>query len=99
MSRLMRSSTRAGPWSVGNWTLSPRTERRSVIALDGPARARRRAADARVEHVTQAVAQEVEAHDGEEDGEAGGCRVPPGVGQELAGLGDRAAPLGRRGRR
>src|SRR5207244_8648332 len=53
----------------------------------------------RIEDVAKAVAEQVEAHDGEEDGEPGRRRVPPRVGQELARLRDGPAPLGRgRGR-
>src|SRR5262245_36868533 len=98
MARLMRSSTCATPWSVANSTDRSLTERRSAIGRPGGPGGAARAADARVEHVAQAVAQEVEAHDGQEDGDAGRGGVPPRVGQELARLGDGAAPL-RRGRR
>src|SRR6185503_4031733 len=96
ISRLMPSSTWAGPPSVTKSTLSPRTERSSAIAAipHGPA-----AAQPRIEDVAQAVAEQVEAHDGEEDGQARRRRVPPRIREELARLGDRPAPLGRRRRR
>src|SRR6266404_9893257 len=92
-SRVMPSSTCATPPSVTKSTLSPRTESSSGIGG--------RAAPAQpwVEDVAQPVAEQVEAHDGEEDGEARRRGVPPRVGQELARLRDRAAPLGRGRRR
>src|ERR1700736_4049248 len=89
--RLTPSSTRAGPDSVANETKRFSTSRRLAPA-DGTA-------DPRVEHVTQAVAEEIESHHDEEDREPGRERVPPGLGQELARLGNHAAPLGRRRRR
>src|SRR4029453_6615537 len=73
MSRLMESSTWATPPSVTKSTLSSRTDRSSVIAR-GTA-----AAQPRVEDVAQAVAEQVESHDGEEDGQAGRRRVPPRI--------------------
>src|SRR5215510_8625746 len=92
MSRLMPSSTWATPPSVTKSTRRPRTESSSAIAR-GTA-----AAQPRVQDVAQAVAQQIEAHDREEDGHARRRRVPPRVGQELTRLGDRPPPL-RRGRR
>src|SRR5215813_4335825 len=92
-SRLMRSSTCATPWSVTKSTSSRRTESNSAIAGTlAPA-------EARVEHVAEAVAEQVEAHDGEEDGEPGRGGVPPCGREELARLRDRSAPLRRRWRR
>src|SRR5262249_52988687 len=91
-SRLMPSSTCATPPSVTKSTLSPRTDSNSVIA--GGA-----AAHARIEDVAQPVADQVEAHDRQGDGEPGGRRVPPGLRQELARLGDGPAPFGRGWRR
>src|ERR1051326_533683 len=90
MVRLTPSSTRAGPDSVANETKRFSTSRRLTSAGG--------TADPRVEHVTQAVAQEIESHHDEEDRKPGRERVPPGLGQELARLGNHAAPL-RRGRR
>src|SRR5262247_531582 len=98
MVRLIRSSTRAAPRSVANATLRSLTESSSLIAVpDGAAGGG--APDARIQHVAQSVAEEVEAHHGQEDGEAWGQRIPPGVGQEFARLRDRAPPLGRGRRR
>src|SRR5262245_45255244 len=92
MSRLMPSRTWAMPPSVTKSTRRPRTESRSAIACGAAA------AQPRVEDVTQAVAQQIEAHHGEKDGQARRRRVPPRIGEELARLGDGPAPL-RRGRR
>src|SRR5690348_14011094 len=93
ISRLIPSSTWAGPRSVAKSTRSPRTASSSAIA--GP----RPPAQPRVEHVAQAVAEQVEAHHGEEDGQARRRRVPPCIRQEFAGFRDGPAPLrgGRRG--
>src|ERR1051326_8464018 len=91
MVRLTPSSTRAGPDSVANETKRFSTSRRLASAGG--------TADPRVEDVTQAVAQEIEPHHDEEDREAGRERVPPGLGQELARLGNHAAPFGRGRRR
>src|SRR5438876_11456574 len=92
-SRLMPSSTWATPPSVTKSTRKPRTDRSSVIACDAGA------PQARIEDVAQTVAEQVEAHDGEKDREPGGRGIPPRVGQELARLRDRPAPLGRGRRR
>ena len=94
MSRLIPSSTRATPRSVAN--SHPQVPHAEQLSHRRSAWLRRMP---RIEHVAQAVAQQVEAHDGEEDGQARRRRVPPGVGQELARLGDRPAPLRRRRRR
>src|SRR5207302_9182292 len=93
ISRLIPSSTRAGPRSVPKLTSSPRTESscRAGACPPPPPSAivhRPAAPQAGIEHVAQAVAEQVEAHDGEEDGQTGGQRVPPGGGQELARLRD-----------
>src|ERR1043166_6278587 len=85
--RLTPSSTRAGPDSVANETKRFSTSRRLASAGG--------TADPRVEYVTQAVAQELDPHHDEEDREPGRERVPPGLGQELARLGNHAAPFGR----
>src|SRR5882724_4907697 len=92
-SRLMPSSTCATPPSVTKSTLSPRTDRSSVIASGAAP------AQPRVEDVAQPVTEQVEAHDGEEDGDTRRRRVPPRVREELARLRDRPAPLGRGRRR
>src|SRR5262245_8999410 len=92
MSRLMPSRTWATPPSVTKSTRRPRTESSSAIA-GGAA-----ATQPRVEDVAQAITQQVEAHHGEEDGQARRRRVPPRIRQKLARLGDGPAPL-RRGRR
>src|SRR5215470_18590883 len=89
--RLTPSSTRAGPDSVANETKRFSTSRRLASAGG--------TADPRVEHVTQAVAQEIEPHHDEEDRKPGRERVPPRLGQELARLGNHPAPLGRGRRR
>src|ERR1700730_507560 len=84
--RLTPSSTRAEPDSVANETKRFSTSRRLASAGG--------TADPRVEHVTQTVAEEVEPHHDEEDRKAGRERVPPGLGEELARLGNHAAPFG-----
>src|SRR5437879_2866056 len=89
--RLTPSSTRAGPDSVAKETKRFSTSRRLASAGG--------TANPRVKHVTQTVAQEIEPHHDEEDRKAGRERVPPGLGEELARLGNHAAPLGRRRRR
>src|SRR5689334_20931563 len=86
--RLTASSTRAGPSSVPKLMLSSETSSNASTVMGAP--------EARVEHVTQAVAQKIETHHHGKDGEARGERVPPGLRQEFAGLGDHAAPFGRR---
>src|SRR5262245_10893470 len=93
ISRLMESSTWATPPSVTKSTLSPRTDRSSAIV--------RAAAPAQpwVEDVAQPITEQVEAHDGKDDGQTRGRRVPPSIGQELARLGDRPAPFGSGRRR
>src|SRR5215216_5743152 len=48
-----------------------------------------------VERVLQPVADEVEGEHGEEQREAGEEHEPPGVGEQLAGLGDHRAPRRR----
>src|ERR1043166_1220619 len=90
MVRLTPSRTRAGPDSVANETKRFSTSRRLASAGG--------TADPRGEHITQAVAQEIESHHDEEDRKPGRERIPPRLGQELARLGNHAAPL-RRGRR
>src|SRR5438270_243674 len=92
MSRFIPSSTCAGPRSVAKSTRNPRTASSSAIAR------RAAAAQPRIEHIAQAVAEQVEAHDGEEDRQARRRRVPPRVRQELARLRDRPPPLRRRRR-
>ena len=49
-----------------------------------------------IEHVAQAVAEQVEAEADDEDGEPGHGRDPPLVEEELAAGGDHRAPFGRR---
>src|SRR5262249_28867136 len=89
MSRLTPSSTSATPRSVTKSTRSPRTDSSgSLIARRmGPPQPR-------VQDIAQPVAEQVEAHDGEEDREARRRRIPPRIGQELARLGDGASPFG-----
>src|SRR5215470_3243939 len=82
--RLTPSSTRAGPNSVANETKRFSTSRRLSPAGG--------TADPRIENVTQAVAQEIEAHHDEKDRKPRSERVPPRLGQELARLGNHAAP-------
>src|SRR5690349_19291021 len=89
--RLTPSSTRAGPPPVADETKGFSTSRRFAPA-DGTA-------DPRIEHVTQAVAQEVEPHHDEKDRQSRRERVPPGLREEFARLGNHATPLGRRRRR
>src|SRR5690242_11125213 len=69
--RLTPSSTRAGPDSVANETKRFSTPRRLASAGG--------TADPRVEHVTQAIAEEIESHHDEENREPGRERVPPGL--------------------
>src|ERR1700675_617334 len=97
MARLIRSSTCATPRFVVNSTESSLTESSSDMGIGRrrPDRAAR-AADARIQHVAEPVAQEIEAHHGEEDGEARRGGIPPGIRQELARLRNRASPFGRR---
>src|SRR6185503_18975928 len=50
----------------------------------------------RVEGVAQAVAEQVEAEHGDEDGQAGEGGDPPRRGEELAAFHDHVAPAGQR---
>src|SRR5688572_15052699 len=73
MSTLIRSSTRATPWSVTKSTARSRTDRSSLgMALPGPP-------DPGVQDVAEPVAEQVEPHDGQEDGQPRRGRVPPGL--------------------
>ena len=47
-----------------------------------------------IEPVAEPVAEEVEAHDDEEDGDAGQCGYPPGAGEVLTAVGGHDAPCG-----
>src|SRR5262249_40024581 len=88
--KLTPSSTLAVPTSVAKVT-----QRWSTSRSLSPGVA---TSDPWVEHVAQAIAQKIEAHHDQEDGKARRQRRPPGLGQELAGFGDHAAPLRRRRR-
>src|SRR5262249_54227274 len=88
--RLTPSSTLAAPASVAKVT-----QRWSTSRSLSPGVA---TSDPWVKHVAQAIAQKIEAHHDQEDGKARRQRGPPGLGQELAGFGDHAAPLRRRRR-
>src|SRR5580698_6860324 len=88
------SSTRATPSSVRIDTFRPRTESSGIMAPHSS-----RPPDAGIDEVAQPVAQKVEAHDRDQDGEAGEGRIPPGARQVGAAFGDGEAPVGRRRRR
>src|SRR5919204_17555 len=88
-----RRSARAGPRSVTKSTRRLRTASSSAITR------RPAAAQSWIEHVAEAIAEQIEAHDREEDRQPGRRRIPPRVRQEFARLGDGAAPLRRRRRR
>src|SRR3989442_12268297 len=63
----------------------------SLELADGPS-----SYQIRIERVPQRVAQQVDGHDGDEEGRAGAEREPVARVDELPALGERAAP--RRGR-
>src|SRR5438105_1926328 len=89
ISKLTPSSTRASPAAVAN-----ERKRLSTSSSLSPG-----TSDPRIEHVAQAVAEEVEPHHDEEDGEPGRKRVPPRLRKEFARLRDHASPFRRRRRR
>src|SRR5262249_36389542 len=82
--RFTPSSPRALPASVTNDTARSRTDSNSADIASHP----------RIEHVTQAVTQQVEPHHHQQDRHAGCRRVPPGLRQEAAAFRDHAPPLG-----
>src|SRR6185295_4454786 len=84
--RLTASSTRAGPSSVRKLILSSETSSNGSTVMRAP--------EARVEYVTQTVAQKIETHHHGKDGETRGQRIPPRLRQEFARLGDHATPFG-----
>src|SRR5436190_14548337 len=93
--RLTLSSTRATPLSAWNESDSAVTSSSGGAASPGTVGA---PSDARVEHVAQSVAQQVEPHDDEQDRDARRGRVPPRLRQEFAAFRDHAAPFRRRRR-
>src|ERR1043166_4871352 len=89
--RLTPSSTFATPPSVLKETRRFSTSRRLSPGAS--------TSDPRIENIPQAVAQQVEAHHDKEDREPGRQCIPPGLREELTGLGNHPPPFGggRRG--
>src|SRR6516225_7445012 len=89
--KLTPSSTLATPCSVANETRRFSTSRRLSPGAG--------TANPWIEDIAQPVAQEIEAHYDDKDGKSRRQGVPPGLGQELARIGDHASSFRCRGRR